>query len=94
MKLLVIGGAGYIGSHIVLEALDSGFEVTVFDDLSSGIKENIPEDVQFFQGSTLSISDLSTIFKLNKYNAVVHLAASKAAGESMLEPEPLAGWST
>ena len=42
MKLLVTGGAGYIGSHIVLEALDSGFEVTVFDDLSSGTKENIP----------------------------------------------------
>jgi len=90
MKLLVTGGAGYIGSHIVLEALDSGFEVTVFDNLSSGTKENIPEGVQFFQGSTLSISDLSTLFKLNKYNAVVHLAASKAAGESMLEPEKYA----
>ena len=90
MKLLVTGGAGYIGSHVVLQALDSGFEVTVFDDLSSGTIENIPKGVQFFQGSTLSISDLSKLFKLNKYNAVVHLAASKAAGESMVEPEKYA----
>ena len=90
MKLLVTGGAGYIGSHIVLEALDSGFEVTVFDDLSSGNKANIPEGVKFVQGSTLSISDLSKLFKLNKYGAVVHLAASKASGESMLVPEKFA----
>ena len=90
MKLLVTGGAGYIGSHIVLEALDSGFEVTVFDDLSSGNKANIPECVKFVQGSTLSISDLSKLFKLNKYSAVVHLAASKASGESMLFPEKFA----
>ena len=86
MKLLVTGGAGYIGSHVVLEALDSGFEVTIFDNLSSGNKENIPEGVHFFQGSTQSKSDLSKLFNSNKYDAVVHLAASKASGESMVYP--------
>ena len=41
MKILIVGGAGYIGSHVVLEAIKAGHEVVVFDDLSSGFKENI-----------------------------------------------------
>ena len=86
MNLLIIGGAGYIGSHIVLEALDRGFDVTVFDDLSTGLRANIQKNVQFVEGSTLSIADLSIIFETNKFNAVIHLAASKAAGESMINP--------
>ena len=86
MRVVVIGGAGYIGSHIVLEAIERGYDITVFDDLSTGFKENINENVQFIHGSTLSISDLSKLFKQNRYDAVVHLAANKAAGESMLEP--------
>ena len=86
MKVAIIGGAGYIGSHVVLDAVERGYDITVFDDLSTGHKENINENVQFIHGSTLSISDLSTLFTRNKYDAVVHLAASKAAGESMLEP--------
>ena len=87
MNLLIVGGAGYIGSHVSLEALDSGFDVTIFDDLSTGSKENINNNVQFFQGSTLSISDLSKLFNSKQFDAVIHLAASKAAGESMLYPE-------
>ena len=86
MRVVVIGGAGYIGSHIVLEAIERGYDITVFDDLSTGFKENINGNVQFIHGSTLSISDLSKLFKQNRYDAVVHLAANKAAGESMLEP--------
>jgi len=90
MNLLIIGGAGYIGSHVILEALDRGFDVTVFDDLSTGSRQNIQKNVQFVEGSTLSISDLSKIFKTNKFDAVIHMAASKAAGESMLEPSKYA----
>ena len=86
MKVVIIGGAGYIGSHVVLDALERGCDVTVFDDLSTGSKENINENVHFVHGSTLSSSDLSKLFTLKRYDAVVHLAASKAAGESMLEP--------
>ena len=86
MRVVIIGGAGYIGSHVVLDALQRGCDVTVFDDLSTGCKENINENVQFVHGSTLSTSDLSKLFTLKRYDAVVHLAASKASGESMLEP--------
>ena len=89
-KLLLIGGAGYIGSHIVLSALEKGYETTIFDDLSTGIKKNINSDANFFQGSTLSISDLSELFKKDKYDHVIHLAASKASGESMLNPSKYA----
>ena len=87
MNLLVTGGAGYIGSHIVYEALDRGLKVTVFDDLSSGCLDNIPPEVKFIRGSTLSITNLSKLFADSKFDAVIHLAASKAAGRSMLEPE-------
>ena len=86
MKVVIIGGAGYIGSHVVLDAIERGYDITVFDDLSTGYKENINENVKFVHGSTLSTSDLSKLFTLNRYDAVVHLAACKAAGESMLEP--------
>ncbi|MEL1224918.1 MAG: NAD-dependent epimerase/dehydratase family protein, partial [Candidatus Neomarinimicrobiota bacterium] len=52
MKLVIIGGAGYIGSHVVIDALERGYDITVFDDLSRGYKENINENVQFIHGST------------------------------------------
>tara|TARA_Y100000996_G_C22532761_1_gene647155 strand:+ start:18 stop:998 length:981 start_codon:yes stop_codon:yes gene_type:complete len=87
MNLLIIGGAGYIGSHIVLEAINYGFSVTVFDDLSTGSKYNLDSNVQFIQGSTLSVSDLSNLFRVREFDVVIHLAASKAAGESMVYPE-------
>ena len=86
MKVVIIGGAGYIGSHVVLEAVDRGYDVTVFDDLSTGFERNIDNKVRFINGSTKSTSDLSKLFKMDSYEAVIHLAASKAAGESMLEP--------
>ena len=89
MKLLVVGGAGYIGSHVVLHALEKGCQVTVFDNLSTGYESNLFEKADFFLGSTLSISDLSTVMQ-KKYDGVIHLAASKAAGESMLEPHKYA----
>ena len=86
MKLLITGGAGYIGSHVVLYALEQGYDVTVFDNLSTGSKENINPDTTFIKGSTNSNPDLSKLFDKCKYDAVVHLAASKSAGESMSNP--------
>ena len=86
MKILVIGGAGYIGSHFIIEALNQGHDLTVFDDLSSGFKDNLDKSIPFYKGSTLVLKDLSTVMKLEKFDVVVHLAASKAAGESMLNP--------
>ena len=90
MKILVVGGAGYIGSHVTLEAINHGYEVTVFDDLSSGFKDNIYASATFFQGSTLSDTDLSRVMKNCHFDAVIHLAANKAAGESMDNPSEYA----
>ena len=86
MRILVTGGAGYIGSHVVLEAINKGYDVTVFDDLSTGSRENISSKSKFVKGTTLSFSDLIKLFSTNKFEAVIHLAANKAAGESMLNP--------
>ena len=83
--VLVIGGAGYIGSHIVLELCEQGYDVTVFDNLSTGYKKNIDLRAKFIQGDILNQNDLSNIFQKD-YSAVFHFAALKAAGESMLEP--------
>ena len=85
MKILVTGGAGYIGSHVVFEFIDRGHEVTIFDDLSLGLKENIDPRATFVKGSTLSELDLQEVFR-QEFDGVVHLAAWKAAGESMTDP--------
>ncbi len=87
MKIIITGGAGYIGSHVVLAALDCGYDVTVFDDLSTANKKNINQKTKFIQGSTNLKHDLSKLFINDKYDAVIHLAASKASGESMLNPK-------
>jgi len=90
MKILIVGGAGYIGSHIVLEALKAGHEVVVFDDLSSGFKENIDDSIPFFKGSTLSEKDLSSVMHSEQFDSVIYLASHKAAGESMTAPSKYA----
>jgi UDP-glucose 4-epimerase len=84
LRVLVTGGAGYIGSHVVLELCDNGYEVIVLDDLSSGNKDAIDSRASFINGSTLNISDIE--LGLENVEAVIHLAAFKAAGESMLDP--------
>tara|TARA_B100001142_G_scaffold153431_1_gene153917 strand:+ start:351 stop:1310 length:960 start_codon:yes stop_codon:yes gene_type:complete len=84
LRVLVTGGAGYIGSHVVLELCDKGYEVVVLDDLSSGNKGAVDKRAKFINGSTLNNSDVE--LGLEKVEAVIHLAAFKAAGESMLDP--------
>ena len=84
MKILVTGGAGYIGSHIVLSLCDNGYEVIVLDDLSTGSQVAIDDRAEFILGSILSSEDTNKA--LNDVDAVIHLAAFKAAGESMLFP--------
>ena len=86
MKILVAGGAGYIGSHFVLEASKKGNEVTVFDDLSSGFKSNLNDNISFYKGSTLSKKELDSVMLSDNFDVAIHLAAFKAAGESMLNP--------
>jgi UDP-glucose 4-epimerase len=85
MKVLVTGGAGYIGSHVVLDLVGAGHNVVIFDDMSLGCVENIHKEAEFIEGSTLDERMLDEVLAKN-IDAVVHLAAFKAAGESMVDP--------
>jgi len=95
MNVLIIGGAGYIGSHVAREFLDRGHMVTVYDDLSSGLKENLFPEAAFVYGTILDYPALlaacrglqSAASGDEPFDAVVHLAAFKAVGESMINPE-------
>jgi UDP-glucose 4-epimerase len=86
MNVLVIGGAGYIGSHVSRALLDKGHRVTVFDNLSSGCEENLFGDAAFVRGDILDTAALSNAMR-GGFDALIHLAALKAAGESMTHPE-------
>ena len=84
-KVLVIGGAGYIGSHVVKELLENGFEAVVFDNMSTGQEENLFPEAGFIKGDILDRPALDKALAQN-IDAVVHLAAKKAVGESMENP--------
>ncbi|MDR1031114.1 MAG: UDP-glucose 4-epimerase GalE [Treponema sp.] len=86
MTILIIGGAGYIGSHVAREFLDQGHHVTVYDNLSSGLRENLFPEAHFIHGD---IQDYPSLLRVAQggFDALVHLAAYKAAGESMVKPE-------
>jgi UDP-glucose 4-epimerase len=90
MNILIIGGAGYIGSHVTREFLDAGHRCTVFDNLSSGLRENLFPEARFIHGDIHDYPALLAAMKVGAIDAIVHLAASKAAGESMLAPEKYA----
>jgi UDP-glucose 4-epimerase len=85
-SVLVTGGAGYIGSHTVLELCGHGHDVTVFDSLRTGHEINIDPRAEFIGGDILNTDELKAVFS-KSYDAVFHFAALKAAGESMLEPQ-------
>lgn len=86
MKVLVIGGAGYIGSHVVKELLACRYEVAVFDNLSTGKICNLFKGASFIAGDTRHSSDVDEAFARG-FDACIYLAAFKAVGESMLYPE-------
>ena len=87
MNILIIGGAGYIGSHVTREFLDKGHKVTVFDNLCFGLRENLFPQARFIHGTILDYQALLSACKSETFDAAIHLAAFKAAGESMLLPE-------
>jgi len=89
--ILVTGGAGYIGSHCVIALLEKGFDILIFDNLSTGHIEIIDElkkigNIAFLRGDLLNLNDLSTCFKNNKIDAVIHFAAFSQVGESVKNP--------
>ena len=83
--ILVVGGAGYIGSHVVKALRDAGRQPVVFDNLSTGLRENLFPEIPFIHGDLLIPEQICTAMR--GIRSVVHLAALKAAGDSMLEPE-------
>jgi UDP-glucose 4-epimerase len=90
MNILIVGGAGYIGSHAAREFLDQGHRVTVFDNLSRGLRENLFPEAAFIHGDILDYPALLRAARGGgspAFDALIHLAAFKAAGESMVEPE-------
>ncbi|ERP38753.1 UDP-glucose 4-epimerase GalE [Chitinivibrio alkaliphilus] len=86
MKYLIIGGAGYIGSHVTQAFLQAGHEVTVFDNLSSGKRQNLFSEAAFVEADILDYPTLEKTLSQG-FDGLIHLAALKAAGESMNEPE-------
>lgn len=84
-SILVIGGAGYIGSHVVLELCELDYDVTVFDNLSTGNEINIDSRADMIKGDILNIDELKNVFT-RSHDVVFHFAALKASGESMHEP--------
>ena len=89
MKILVVGGAGYIGSHVCYAFADRGDTVTILDNFSSGSRVNYPEGTEIYEGDIMDRSFLDKALSLG-WDGVVHLAAFKAAGESMINPEKYA----
>ena len=85
MKILVTGGAGYIGSVLVNKLIDSGHQVKVIDDLSNGFKQNIDENADFIEGSILDNDKLNQA--LDDVEVVFHLAAKIRVEEGQREPE-------
>ena len=76
-RILVIGGAGYIGSHVQKQLLEEGFDVIVYDNLSSGDIINILDNTKFIEGDILDYDHLKKVMSDN-IDGVVHLAAKKA----------------
>ncbi|MDR3147706.1 MAG: UDP-glucose 4-epimerase GalE [Treponema sp.] len=87
MNVLIIGGAGYIGSHVTRELLDQGYRATVFDNLSAGLRENLFPEAAFIYGDIMDYQALRRAMVGGHFDALIHLAAFKAAGESMTAPE-------
>lgn len=94
MRILVTGGAGYIGSHTVLELLQAGHEVTVVDNLSNSSAKSLERvknitgknSLSFHEGDILDRSALDRIFAAGGFEAVIHFAGLKAVGESVTNP--------
>jgi UDP-glucose 4-epimerase len=84
--LLVTGGAGYVGSHAVVELLARGHKVVVFDNLYQGHREAVPAEANFVRGDLCDRGAVAAVFKAHKIDAIMHFAAHSLVGESMTKP--------
>lgn len=87
MKILVMGGAGYIGSHTVRHLLDNGYDVVVADNLIYGHRAAVDSRATFAHADLLDTNSLNNLFKNNQIDAVIHFAAFAYVGESVSNPE-------
>lgn len=86
MTTLVVGGAGYIGSHAVYQLLDRGEDVVVIDNLETGHRESVHPQARFYEGDIRDRNFLSDVFVTETIDQVVHFAANSLVGESMTNP--------
>lgn len=86
MTWLITGGAGYIGAHVVRAMTEAGEQAVVYDDLSTGIAERVPDGVPLVVGSTLDGERVARALADHEVTGVVHLAAKKQVAESLAEP--------
>src|SRR5688500_16751622 len=86
MKILVTGGAGYIGSVLTEELINDGHTVTVYDNLSKGHADAVVKGADFIEADLLETEKLTEVLRQNKTEAVIHMAASSLVGESVAEP--------
>ncbi len=85
-SILVLGGAGYIGSHTVYELITLGEDVVIADNLLTGFKEAVHPNAKFYQGDIREEAFLEAIFEKEDIDGVIHFAASSQVGESMRDP--------
>lgn len=86
MAVLVCGGAGYIGSHMVYELINNGEDVVVIDNLETGHLASVHEKAKFYKGDIRNMADLDKVFTENDIEAIIHFAANSLVGESMQVP--------
>ena len=87
MKILVLGGAGYIGSHTVYELIDAGEEVVIIDNLETGHIEAVHPQAKFYKGDLRDKDFVDSVLNQEKdIDAVIHFAANSLVGESMVDP--------
>src|SRR2546421_12626908 len=87
MRILVTGGAGYIGSVVVEELLNDGHQVVVYDNLSKGHRESVPSQVKCVQADLIDRDKLTETLRAESIEAVIHMAASSLVGESVQHPD-------
>lgn len=86
MAILVLGGAGYIGSHAVYELIDAGKEVVIADNLETGHIEAVHPKAKFYQGDIRDRAFIDSVFDHEQIDGVIHFAANSLVGESMTDP--------
>ncbi|MFB1052117.1 UDP-glucose 4-epimerase GalE [Paraliobacillus sp. JSM ZJ581] len=86
MSILVLGGAGYIGSHAVHQLIDAGEQVVIVDNLETGHKEALHPKATFYQGDIRKIDFLRSVFQKESIESVIHFAANSLVGESVEKP--------